>query len=78
MKEYRLLLGGPRNGPRGKKANKPVVDFLSIGSAAQSMFEKADKVRGPREKWIPWCKVFLMYLRTCLVAWVVVNFICFI
>lgn len=48
--DYRLLLGGPRNGLESRKTNKLAVDFLSIESPAQLASEKADKVRGPREK----------------------------
>ena len=40
-----------------RKTNKPVVDFLSEGSLAQFASEKADRVKGPGERWMPKCKV---------------------
>ena len=33
-----------------RKTNILVVDFLSVGSPAQSASEKAEKVRGPRAR----------------------------
>ena len=33
-----------------RKTNIPVVDFLSVGSPAQSVLEKAEKVSGPRAR----------------------------
>ena len=40
-----------------RKTENPVVDFLLEGSLAQSMSEKAERVRGPGERWMPKCKV---------------------
>ena len=51
-----------------RKITMPVVDFLSVGSLAQSTSEKAEKVRGPGAKWMPKCKVPLTYQRTRLAA----------
>ena len=51
-----------------RKITIPVVDFLSVGSPAQSASEKAEKVRGPGAKWMPKCKVPLTYRRTRLAA----------
>ena len=58
-----------------KKTIKPAVDFLSQGSLAQSAAIKAERLKGPGERKIPWWRVPLTYLKTLCAAskWIVVG-----
>ena len=60
-----------------RKTRSLVVEQRFVGSPAQSASEKAVRVKGPRVKEMPWCKVPWRYLRTCLATskWVVVGLV---